>query len=235
MDVSRFKALTFDIVGTLIDYRAGALACMRELARENDHTPESSKLLDAFLRAELETHREHPEMTFTDTLTLIWQSVCDERGLEYSEEDAETFKASVPFWPPFPDSVDALAMLRRSFRLVAVTNADDWAAGVMAGTLENPFDAVVTAEQVGITKPDHRPFEAMWAELDKLEVSREEVLHVAQGLGTDIEPANRLGFPVVWVDRYGESSRPGSAKAADGALMKIHELSELAERLEVEA
>jgi FMN phosphatase YigB (HAD superfamily) len=65
------------------------------------------------------------------------------------------------------------------------------------------FDFVITAQDVQSYKPArghfHRLFESH-AELGK-------TLHVAQSLFHDGEPAQELGLPFVWINRYGEANR----------------------------
>lgn len=48
--------------------------------------------------------------------------------------------ASRPRWPAFPDAPEVLADLGRRYRLVASTNADNWALARVAATLGDPFD-----------------------------------------------------------------------------------------------
>ena len=67
-------------------------------------------------------------------------------------------QGSIANWPAFDDSVAALKRLKTRYRLVAMTNADNWALGLMASTLDDPFDDTVTCEDVGVNKPDPQVF-----------------------------------------------------------------------------
>lgn len=60
------------------------------------------------------------------------------------------------------------------------------------------LDAIVISEEVGIRKPRPEIFEAA---LDELNVAPEEVLHVGDSLGADIEGATRAGIRSVWITR----------------------------------
>ena len=62
-------------------------------------------------------------------------------------------RRSTSGWPAFPDAPGALAELRERYRLVALTNADNWALRQMSAPLGDPFDDSVTAEDVGVNKP----------------------------------------------------------------------------------
>ena len=59
------------------------------------------------------------------------------------------------------------------------------------------FDLVVTAQDVGSYKPDLGNFRRLLAELDGLGVAKDQILHVAQSLRHDIEPANQVGLTTV--------------------------------------
>ncbi|HSK52243.1 MAG TPA: haloacid dehalogenase, partial [Clostridia bacterium] len=62
-----------------------------------------------------------------------------------------------------------------------------------------------TAEQVGSYKPAERNF---LVALDRIDLPRVRILHVAQSLFHDHVPAARLGLTSVWIDR--RHVRPGS-------------------------
>jgi len=68
-----------------------------------------------------------------------------------------------------------------------------------------PFDAIVTAEDVGFYKPRPEPYRAVLAALN---VPAEEALFVA-GSSADVAGAARVGMPVVWHNRVGLPVRPG--------------------------
>lgn len=77
------------------------------------------------------------------------------------------------------------------------------------------FDAVVTAEEVGAYKPDHRMFERALAVLEELGVATKEIVHVAQSLYHDHVPAKAVGLRTVWVNRRGgRGGRGGGAARA---------------------
>jgi len=60
------------------------------------------------------------------------------------------------------------------------------------------FHAVFTAEQIGSYKPAVRNFEFA---LERLGVSTDRLLHVAQSLYHDHVPARAVGLTTVWVNR----------------------------------
>ena len=156
---SPYRVLTFDVVGTLIDFEQGIVECLREVAGAAGTRLDDEQALAAFAAAEDEQQRLTPEMPFTQMLTPIYRRLAPELGLPVSDEDSDALRRSIPRWPAFPDAVEGLAGLGRRYRLVALTNADNWALRHMAATLGDPFHDAVTAEDVGVNKPDPRVFE----------------------------------------------------------------------------
>ena len=72
------------------------------------------------------------------------------------------------------------------------------------------FDLVITAEDVGSYKPAPAHFERAFAELDKLGVPKEKILHTAQSLFHDHVPAkNHFGMTSIWINR--RLGKPGGA------------------------
>ena len=72
------------------------------------------------------------------------------------------------------------------------------------------FDSVTTAESTGSYKPSLRNFRSA---LERVGVSRERMLHVAQSVYHDIIPAKKMGLSTVWVTR---GAGPGATPAASG-------------------
>ncbi len=138
-------------------------------------------------------------------LALALRAVGDELGVPVTDEDAAAFGGSVPDWPAFPDSADALASLHGRYRLGVLTNCDDDLFAGSSRRLGDPFDMVVTAQQVGAYKPSLSGFEMVF---ERIGVPRERILHVAQSLFHDHVPAKKLGLSTVWVDR--RHDRPGA-------------------------
>ncbi|HEY2194058.1 MAG TPA: HAD-IA family hydrolase [Actinomycetospora sp.] len=206
-DLAVIRALTFDVVGTLIDFETGILCGVRSVAPEG---PDDEAVLAAFGAAEGEQQRLTPEMPFNAMLDPISVRLAAELGIPGLDGGSgpSPLRRSIGSWPAFDDAVDALRDLGERYLLVAVTNADRPALDAMAATLGDPFVEAVTVDEVGVNKPDPRMFEAALAKLAARGVARDEVLHVAQSQYHDIGAAHRLGLATCWVER--RRGRPGS-------------------------
>ncbi|HEY7625680.1 MAG TPA: HAD family hydrolase, partial [Ilumatobacteraceae bacterium] len=111
------------------------------------------------------------------------------------------FGSSVKDWPAFPDSSEALQRLARRFKLIILSNIDRRSFSASRELLGVHFDAVITAEDVGSYKPRRGHFDRLFEELEKLGVPRERLVHVAESLFHDHQPAAALGLPSVWIHR----------------------------------
>lgn len=223
--------LTFDVVGTVIDFETGILEWWHPYLRSKEIRADDATILQAFAKAEDRLQRSHPQWPFTDMLPAIYRELAVAWGLPVTEMAADDFRASIARWPAFPDSEPALRSLGERYRLVAVTNADAWATAAMGRTAGNLFDGQVTCDEVGVNKPDPHVFQYT---LDKLGLSREEVLHFAQSQYHDIGPAKRFGLTTAWVERrHGKQGSGATPAVAETTEPDIHvrSLAELADHL----
>ena len=209
IDLSRFGALTFDCYGTLVDWERGILDALRPVLGAHGATIGDEALL--YLYGELESRGESgPFRPYRDVLGAVMDGLAERLGFALAPGERDALGDSVPAWPVFPDTIDALRALKRRFRLCIVSNIDD---DLMAQTVANigvPFDEIVTAQQVRSYKPGRAHFDEA---LRRLGLTRERVLHVAQSLHHDIAPARALGFSAAWINR--QRGRPGATPPSE--------------------
>ena len=196
IDYGAFEVLSFDCYGTLIDWEKGIVGAIRALVGEAVAQLSDDELLGAF--AAVEHRAEVPYKRYREVLAVSLREIGDRLGFAVSDSQAAGLGASVGDWPPFPDSAAALRRLKSRFRLAVITNCDDDLFAASERRLEISFDFVITAQQVGSYKPDPANFRFA---LDRIGVSPERVLHVAQSLFHDHIPAKALGMTTVWIDR----------------------------------
>lgn len=198
---NEFNTLTFDVVGTLIDFESGILNWFLSALKNRGANKSEEEILTLFAVCEDRFQRETPDQPFTAMLPMIYQDMMTRWGLDPNEEEAASFRQSIRSWPAFPDTIAALRELKARYRLVAVTNADAWALQYMSETMSNPFDEQITCDEVGVNKPSPRVFEYMLKKLAPLGTDRAHILHVAQSQYHDIVPAINLGFSTMWIER----------------------------------
>ena len=203
MNFNDFKFLSFDCYGTLIDWESGIWNAFQPVIlfnNRNDLTRE--KVLRNFALLESEQQKQTPSMLYSEILFNVHKKFTEENELKSTDELDKNFGSSVPFWPAFADSADALRILKSKFKLVILSNVN--VAGFTSSNrwLGVEFDEIYTAEHVGSYKPNPGNFEYMFDNLKKAhDAEKKDILHVAQSLFHDHVPAKEFGMNTVWIDR----------------------------------
>jgi 2-haloalkanoic acid dehalogenase type II len=208
-----FDALTFDCYGTLIDWESGIASALGAWAGGHGIAAGDDELLEAFSRHENRIEAEQPAMLYPQVLARTLRDVASGYGVRASAAEEKAFGASVADWPAFPDSAEALAYLKRHYKLVIVSNVDRASFAHSNAKLGVEFDLVITAQDVGSYKPAPAHFERAFAELDRLGVPKHKILHTAQSLFHDHVPAkNRFAMTSIWINRRQGKAGGGATK-----------------------
>jgi 2-haloalkanoic acid dehalogenase type II len=152
---------------------------------------------------------------YRDLLAVVYKRLAEEWGVAASWEECQAYGRSVGNWPAFPDSAEALQYLKKHYKLVILSNVDNENFALSNKKLQVAFDAVLTAEDIGSYKPSERNFQYMLEVLDARGIRKEEILHTAESLFHDHEPANRAGLTSCWIYRrhadagFGATMAPG--------------------------
>jgi 2-haloacid dehalogenase len=231
MDLARFKALSFDCYGTLIDWETGIAAVLRPWAEEVGLDLDDERLLEAYAGHEAAVERDRPTALYPEVLATAFRRTGEGLGRPVDDAWAGRLADSVPDWPAFPDSADALASLATHYRLFIVSNVHRAGFAASNRRLRGRFTAVLTAEDVHGYKPADNHFRALFRTLDELGIARSELLHVAQSLFHDHVPAKRAGLASVWVNR--RHDRPGWGATPEptgqaGYDLEVRSMAELA-------
>ena len=219
MKFSDVRLLSFDCYGTLIDWEFGITDVVTRLARSHGAQPTEQEILALFASHETHVQDANPTWTYPVILAETWRRMAESLGLpsrtsgaEQCERDAQTFASSVPMWPAFPDSHDALLELQRQCKLVILSNVDNVSFAGSNARLGVTFDAILTAQDIGSYKPDVHNFNVLLEKARTMGAGLDQHLHVAQSLFHDHVPAQSVGLKTVWINRY------GAKRAAAGSL-----------------
>jgi 2-haloacid dehalogenase len=219
MKLADARLLSFDCYGTLIDWEFGITDVVIRLAEPHGVRPTEQEILSLFAAHETHVQDANPTWTYPAILMETWCRMAEHLGLptrssnpEQCDSDANAFASSVPGWPAFVDSTQALRDLQSRCKLVILSNVDNQSFAGSNARLGVTFDAVLTAQDIGSYKPDVRNFQALLNTARKMGVAPEQHLHVAQSLYHDHVPAQSVGLKTVWINRY------GAKRAAAGTL-----------------
>lgn len=199
----KYRYLTFDCYGTLVDWRAGIEASL--LAAVGDLSIRGQALLDAYVIAEKQQESSYKK--YKEVLQRTVLSMSGQLGVEVTEQAARRFAGSVSTWPAYSDTSKFLReMGRKGYKRYILSNVD---TDLLRNTISSQgleVDGFVTAEEVGSYKPNP----GHWLRfMEKTGARKDEVLHVAQSVYHDIIPTNEMGIDSAWVNRYNEPMPKG--------------------------
>jgi 2-haloalkanoic acid dehalogenase type II len=216
MKFQNFKVLSFDCYGTLIDWESGLFAALTPLLAKAGERFDRGQALEAFADFESRQQAETPAMLYSDLLVAVYRGLAQHWGVEVSDEECRRFGGSIPDWPAFPDSAEALRYLKQHHKLVILSNVDRKSFAASNKRLGVEFDAIYTAEDIGSYKPDPRNFAYMLQRLEEQGYGRSDILHVAQSLFHDHGPANAAGLSSIWIDRRHDAEGWGATMPPQG-------------------
>jgi len=202
-EIGSFSTLSFDCYGTLIDWETGIWDAIQPLLLHNraDHVHRADAL-EAFAELESVQQEATPDLVYPRLLAKVHEVFAQRFEFQCHPDMDAAFGASVPHWPAFADTADALRRLEKRFGLVVLSNVDRAGFAASSRKLGVTFQAIYTAEDVGSYKPARRNFHTM---IDDLRadhgVEKDEILHVAQSLYHDHVPAAEIGLATAWIDR----------------------------------
>ncbi|MEI2301945.1 HAD-IA family hydrolase [Ensifer sp. MJa1] len=212
-----FKYMTFDVVGTLIDFEGGLKNCLTDIAAVAGVTIDGEEALSFYRAARYSKDAD----LFPDDLVRVYLEIAPKLGLPAERKHGERLRDSAGNWKAFGDSAEALASLATDYRLIAMTNARRWAFDFFARELGNPFYAAFTADDTGTEKPDPAFFQKVFDFIASEGNSKDDVLHVAQSQYHDIGISRKLGLTNCWIERrhaqkgYGGTIAPGEFTEPD--------------------
>jgi len=226
LDLSQFEVFTFDCYGTLVDWETGILRALRTIVHPHKVHASDNELLEAYASAEsdLETGEFMP---YRRVLELVVRNLGAKFSFNASPDEQHLLPESLKTWQPFPDTVAALRRLHQRYKLAIISNVDDDLFVHTGKLLEVPFDFVTTALEVRSYKPSFNNFRRA---LEKMRVSKDRVLHVAQSLHHDIEPTRALGIRSIWVNRrHGKPGAGATVVSAAKPDLEVPDLKTLAD------
>ncbi|UIJ73421.1 haloacid dehalogenase type II [Aurantimonas sp. HBX-1] len=227
-----YKALSFDVYGTLIDWESGMLHGLRPLTDRLNREISDDAVLEMHARHESRAQAATPGRRYSDILATVYRRCAEELGLVVGWEECEAYGQSVPHWPAFADSFDALAYLKRHYRMIVLSNVDNRSFAGSAEKLGIAWDGVFTAEDIGSYKPSPRNFDYLLDGVGRMGIDARELLHTAESMFHDHVPARANGLDNAWIYRrhakhgFGATMDPG--KLAE-TTFRFHSLKEMAE------
>ena len=211
------KALTFDVFGTVVDWRSSVILEGEELSRRKGFDTDWESFADTWRREgyaggmEKVRRGELPWMKVDALHRIMLDRLLAERRITgLSEEEVDHFNRVWHRLRPWPDVPIGLDRLRARFIVAALSNGNVALLTNMAKNGGFSWDCVLSAEHAGVFKPDPRCYQTA-AEL--LGLRPEQVMMVAAHKA-DLRAAQAVGFKAAFVlrpDEFGSAGTPDLA------------------------
>jgi len=197
-----YQALTFDCYGTLIDWESGILGAMKPILSAHGVEVDDREIIKYYSEFE-PVIQQSGYIKYREVLKKVVQKFGDRFNFIPTATEIDSLPESLQNWQPFPDTIEALKLLKQKYKLVIISNVDDDLFAATAKNLKVKFDEIITAEQAQSYKPSLNNFKLAFS---RIGIPQEQILHVAASLYHDIVPARSLGLTTVWVNRNAEDS-----------------------------
>ncbi|WP_330447838.1 HAD-IA family hydrolase (plasmid) [Paracoccus marcusii] len=216
--------MTFDVVGTLIDFESGLMDSLSAIAAEHGTRLAREDVLKAY-RAE--RYRPDVQRFPTTWSGSIWPS-----PRSWACRGTRSWAGACATTPPAGSPcglVAAMQALSHRYKLVAMTNAQRWAFAHFDATLGHPFHASFTTDDTGTEKPDPAFFHHVLTALEAQGVARDDILHVAQSQHHDMGVARDLGLNTCWIQRRHDQPGWGGTIAPAAVTVPDYHFTAMAE------
>ena len=227
VNFSRIEWVSFDCYGTLVDWETGITQAVANTLAPRGVRKSRAEILALFADAEPKVQQGSPGfLEYRQVLREVMARMASALGAELVDSELTCLADTLPHWPVFPDTADALRELGARYKLAIISNVDDDLFAGTAKAMGVAFDAVITSQQARSYKPNLRNFHLAQ---ERMGVEPDRWLHVAESLHHDVGPANELGIASVWVKRpeRGGGTRPTDAKP-DFVVPDLAALAEMA-------
>jgi len=210
---SRPMLLTFDIFGTVVDWRRG----LEEAARAAGVAVapgDFDRVIDLQGALEVEGSRSYADITAESLV----------KALGVAPEAAARIGAEVGRWPLYPDARAGLRRLQALAPCVAMTNSDRAHGEQVQEQLGFRLSGWICAEELRLYKPDP----GFWRTVAARRGVEQSAAwwHVSAYADYDLDVAAGLGLTTVYVGR--PHARPGPATHAVRDLLELAALLEAA-------
>lgn len=197
------KALTFDVFGTVVDWRGSIIREGQLLAARKGYELDWGEFADSWRAGygpamNKVRSGELPWTKIDDLHRMILDDLVEEYALTgMSEQELVHFNEAWHRLSPWPDTVSGLNKLKTRFVITTLSNGNVSLLTHMAKNGGLPWDAILSAELSGHYKPDP---EAYLKAADLLSLRPEQVMMVAAHPG-DLRAAARTGLKTAYVIR----------------------------------
>ena len=202
--LKRVKFLTFDIFGTVMDLTGSLAGPAGDFLAANgsDMTGEAF-YADWRERQRIEQYQDNLLMLghsgYLETCRRAFVYCLKKHNVDYTAEGVREFMQVYMDLQPYDDAIEGLKSLGSRYRLVALSNGEQWYLEKLLGSnVPVEFDAIISVDQVGAFKPAPGIYRKA---VQRLGCEPGEIMMVAAH-AFDILGAQACGFRAAYVNRY---------------------------------
>ncbi len=204
LDVSSIKALTFDVFGTVVDWRSTVIHELQQLGEAKGIKADWAKFADdwrikGYISATGRVQRgELPWMNVDRLHRLMLDELLTEFGVTGLEEaEKDNLNRVWHRLGPWSDVIGGLKRLRKRYLLSTLSNGNIALLTNMAKNAGLPWDCVLSAELARCYKPNQRVYQVA---VDLLGLLPNQVMMVAAHKG-DLQGARSIGMKTAFIPR----------------------------------
>jgi 2-haloacid dehalogenase len=234
-NISGVRALTFDVFGTVVDWRSSIIRKLSALGASKGIGADWERFADEWRGGYA------PAMNMVRTGELPWTSIDQlhrmvldrllvEHGVEgLSEEEKDHLNRAWHRLQPWPDSIEGIERIRKRFIAATLSNGNISLLVDMAKHAGINWDCVLSSELARHYKPDS---EVYLTAAGLLGLDPQSVLMVAAHTD-DLLAARAVGFKTAFVARPLEFGPSGRTEDAKGLPFDViaHDFLDLADKL----
>lgn len=236
-DVSQVKALTFDVFGTVVDWRSSIIREGERLAKAKGLSVDWAKFADRWRGGygpSMERVRsgELPWMNIDSLHRMILDELLAEFGINgLTEAEKMAFNKAWHRLDPWPDSAAGLTRLKNGYVIATLSNGNVALLTNMAKWGGLPWDCILSAELFKRYKRDPKVYQGA---ADLLGLPYEQVMMVAAHK-FDLKSAQEAGLKTAFVPRPGEHGPDAAVDTANEEWLDVYatDFNDLAMKLGV--
>ena len=202
--LARVKFLTFDIFGTVMDLTGSLAGPAGEfLAAHGSGMSGQAFYAEWRERQRIEQYQDNLLMLghsgYLETCRRAFVYCLKKHEVTYTAESVRDFMQVYKGLRPYEDAIEGLRSLSQRYRLVALSNGEQWYLEELLGNnVPVQFDTIISVDQVGAFKPAPGIYRKA---AQRLACEPGEIMMVAAH-AFDILGAQACGFKAAYVNRY---------------------------------
>jgi 2-haloacid dehalogenase len=204
-NLGRIKVLTFDLFGTVLDLGGSLTPFIQRFLQEHGSSLDPSQIWDQLrARQRVEQYQDSLLMMghggYLETARRAFLYILRLNRISFTSEEVDHFMEGWKELKPFGDAVEGLEQMKGRYRLVVLSNGDEWFLGhLVKNRVRFDFDEVISAETAGVFKPHPAVYRTCARVLGR---EPHELMMVSSN-SFDVMGARACGFRGAWVERYG--------------------------------